>query len=188
MIGNIIDTIEKIFRYFIPGFIFIFLFKLSFPSKPQFILDNVGQVEFYIYVPCIGMVIYGLHRVILSSTIEPLLYLVNATAVSNFSVQKKLFRKLWEYPVALAKFFKVRHKKVDDNLSGYLFYRWSLQHYSLILSELLFFAYFIHEPDSLVERYKESVIIIASVILFFSLLFTTTMYRAERELYKADAV
>lgn len=61
---HIIDTIEKLFRYFIPGFIFIFMFKLAFPSKPQFILENIGQVEFYIYVPCIGMVIYGLHRFI----------------------------------------------------------------------------------------------------------------------------
>ena len=186
MISQVINTIEKIFRYFIPGFIFVFLFKLSFPSNPQFILQNIGQVEFYIYVPCIGMVIYGLHRILLSSTLELLLYLMNSTAVSNFSSEANLFKKLWEYPNALATFLKIRHKKADDNLSGYLFYRWSIQYYSLILSELMFASYFIHERLSLIERYKGSVIIIASIILFFSLLFTVIMFRTVNDLFIKD--
>ena len=88
---HIIDTIEKLFRYFIPGFIFIFMFKLAFPSKPQFILENIGQVEFYIYVPCIGMVIYGLHRVLVSGILEPVLYKMNMTAISNFAGNNREF-------------------------------------------------------------------------------------------------
>jgi hypothetical protein len=122
----------------------------------------------------------------LSSILEPILYLSNSTAVSNFAKETKIYKKLWEYPTALAKFFEVRHKKIDNNLSGYLFYRWSIQHYSLILSELLFASYLIHEPDSLIEYYKGSVLIIAFVILFFSLLFTVTMYRTEKEIYKKE--
>lgn len=182
--SHVIDTIEKIFRYFIPGFIFIFLFKLSFPSNPEFLLKNVNPLEFYIYVPCIGMVIYGLHRVILSSILEPILYLANSTAVSNFSRETNIFKKLRKYPTALAKFFEIRHKRANDNLSGYLFYRWSIQHYSLILSELLLVFCFIHERDSLIESYKGTVLIFATAVLFFSLLFTVIMYRSEKELYK----
>lgn len=182
--NHVIDTIEKIFRYFIPGFIFIFLFKLSFPSNPQFILKNIGQVEFYIYVPCIGMVIYGLHRLILFSILEPILYLLNLTAASNYSSEKNVFKKLWEHPTARAEFLKIRHKKTNENLSRYLFYRWSIQHYSLIFSELLIAAYFIHEKGSLIECYKGPVIVIALAILFLSLLSTITMYRTEKELYK----
>ena len=185
MTNHVINTIEKFFRYFIPGFVFIFLFKLSFPSKPQFILQNIGQVEFYIYVLCIGMVIYGLHRVIiLSSILEFILYFAKLTAVSNFAEKTKKGEMFLEYPAALAKFYEVRHKKENDNLSGYLFYIWSMNHYLLILSELLFVARFIHEPDSLIECYKGSVLIIASVILFFSLFFTIIMYLTEQKLYK----
>ena len=182
--SHVIDTIEKIFRYFIPGFIFIFLFKLSFPSNPQFILKNIGQVEFYIYVPCIGMVIYGLHRVLLFSILEPILYVANSTAVSNFSNEPNILRKLWEYPTALAKFLKIRHKIANESLSGYLFYRWSIQHYSLILSELLFVSYFLHEPDSFIQCHKGSILVIALVIFVLSLFPTIVMYRAEKELFK----
>ena len=93
----VIDTIEKIFRYFIPGVIFFILFNLSFPSTTKFLLENINSVELYIvFVPSIGMVIYGLHRVLLSSMLEPILYLVNSTAVSNFSDESNILKKLWE--------------------------------------------------------------------------------------------
>lgn len=149
--NTVIDTIEKVFRYFIPGFIFIFLFKLSYPSSEKYILPNISSLEFFIYVPCFGMVIYGIHRLLMSSFVEIYLYLIDLTAVSNFSKSKNIFHKLIEYPGALSQFFQVRHKAENQNLSGYLFYRWSIQHYCLILSELLYFFYFIHAPDSFIE-------------------------------------
>ncbi len=146
------------------------------------IKQNIDQIEFYIFVPCIGMVIYGLHRVFLSSTLELVLYMCNYTAVSNYASQH---RKLTEYPSALAKFFSTRHKSDHSNLSGYLMYRWSIQHYVLILSELLFVFYLIHEPNSFMDIYK-SYILFATVSIFIpSLFFTIIMYRTEKELFSS---
>lgn len=181
----LINAIEKVFRYFIPGFIFIFLFKLSFPSnKDPYILKNIGPVEFYIYVPCLGMVIYGIHRVFMSSLVEILLYKWNLTAVSNFASDS---RKIKEYPSALADFFKARHKKENQNLSSYLFYRWSIQHYCLILSELVFLFWFYHETESIMETYKWPVFFFLLIIFILSSLFTLIMYITEKKMFGKDS-
>jgi len=176
---SVVDTIEKVFRYFIPGFIFIFLFKLAFPSKPHFILDNIGKVEFYIFIPCLGMIIYGLHRVFLSAIIEPFLYKLNKTAISNFAGPKRMFK---EYPSALAKFLEIRHK-AEEKLSSYLFYRWSIQHYSLILCELTLIFLFIHEQKSIFEIHRCWIGIFLIITIISSSLLTYIMYGVEKNLF-----
>ena len=41
MVGKyVIDSIEKVFRYLLPGVVFVILFQLSYPNKPFNLLGN----------------------------------------------------------------------------------------------------------------------------------------------------
>lgn len=180
MLKEVIDTIEKIFRYFIPGFLFMLLFRLAFPSnKTNFFFDNIYSIGFYIFIPCLGMVIYGLHRVVWSAIVEIILYKLNKTAVSNFASPK---RKLREYPLAFSKFLKIRHE-AEENLSSYLFYRWSIQHYTLILCELVFIFLIFHEQKSIFAIHQRLIGIFTIIIFTISFYFTCIMYAVEKNLF-----
>lgn len=163
--NSIIDTIEKLFRYFIPGFIFIILFGLSCPVTFGKVLGFIDKFKFLSYLfipillPCIGMVIYGLHRVWMWGLLDWVLYLFNLNAVSNFynneKGKNKKSEKIWQYSSSLAEFFKTRHSQPEEskNLSDYLFYRWSIHHYVLILIELFPVFFFIKESGSKFDNY-----------------------------------
>lgn len=126
--------------------------------------------------------LWSSQSVLVSGILEPVLYKMNMTAVSNFAGKNREFKK---YPVALASFLNTRHKKLYDNLSGYLFYRWSIRHYSLILSELLFLFRFIHEPNSFMDIHKCTILLIALIIFIFAFLLTLIMYLTEKVLYNS---
>ncbi len=172
---SLASAVEKIFRYFVPGFLFVILFRLAFPSKT--ILSMMGKVEFAAFLPCLGMVIYGLHRLIYWVLIDYLIFKFNGSATS---LENK------SYPVSIGLFFQKRQneEKFPLKLSQYLHYRYSIIHYCLIFSELLFFFLMFHEQNSFLNKHKYVLWFVCSIVFVTSLVHYIQLSLAEKELFK----
>ncbi len=166
---SIITSIEKAFRYLVPGFLFVFLFKAAFPSKPEFILPNVGPVEFAILIPCVGMMVYGVHRVLFWTVLD---YLFAKAGIFVCSTRGR------RYSDTLADFISWR-RNASKNLLEYLHYRWSILHYTLILSEFLVVFSFLHEKTSVLHRYRVPLLIATIGLWLLSFIHYWTMLIAE---------
>ena len=75
MINKSIDTIEKVFRYLVPGFVFIALYKLYYPEMSIPFLSKNYTFDFYIYLPCLGILIYAIHRLFFE-LVDLLIYII----------------------------------------------------------------------------------------------------------------
>lgn len=158
-ITKIVDSVEKLLRYIIPGFIFTLFFKIAYPSNPMTILDNIGKIEFYIYLPFIGIVIYGFHRIVFEY-LDLIFYKIKNT--NRYEVIKK------------------NHKNLIDILP-YLDYKWAILHSSLITSELLFFfTVFFHQCNSIFEKYK-CLFVCISISLFTITMISYFMLHSDQD-------
>ncbi|MBN2546265.1 MAG: hypothetical protein JXB50_10745, partial [Spirochaetes bacterium] len=72
--NNIFNSIEKLFRYFLPGFLFVFLIKLSFVNIEKIFFKNIGILELIIGIYAIGMLIFAFYRMLLTVILEPILF------------------------------------------------------------------------------------------------------------------
>lgn len=158
-ISKIIDSIEKLLRYIIPGFIFTLFFKIAYPSNPITILNNIDKTEFYIYMPLVGIVIYGFHRIIFEY-FDLLFYKIKNT--NRYEVIKK------------------NHKNIK-NILPYLDYKWAILHSSLITIELFFlFTVFFHECKSIFEQHR-CLFTYISIFLFIITMISYFMLHYDQE-------
>ncbi len=177
---TVLDSIEKVFRYFVPGFTFIVLLRLAHPSQMYLMKPWTGELELLAMVLSLGMINYALHRILLWSAVEPLLYLFGGTAVCKFKPVRNSFPK---YPYALAAFFKARHGSENEKLSEYLFYRWSVHHYVLILAELLLVLTFTCDKNSFLCLHRTGALVFGFVVLGLGLANLVVMYVVEKYLF-----
>ena len=66
MKSSLFDSVEKVFRYFVPGVIFWVLFWISYPSVFKIILKKLVNIEVFGYIAVLvtGMIIFGIYRLI----------------------------------------------------------------------------------------------------------------------------
>jgi hypothetical protein len=164
--SNIINSIEKLLRYLIPGVTFYLLFALSYPSYFDEAFKKLSDSEILVFLSIftVGISIYVIHHSIIRFTLEQLAYLFNLSPVNMFSDN----RSLWNYSKSHAKLILSRkeHSKYPED---YYIYLWAIVHYSFIISWLiLIFAYF-HEETSWVECHARCFATVGFIILFLSL-------------------
>jgi hypothetical protein len=149
---GVFDSIEKVLRYLIPGFIFVFLVKISFSQE---ILTkyspNITSNEFYVFAPVFGMVIYNIHRVFLWPV-------------------DGICRRLYKRSLGEVLLNRAQLQRNNQELSDMLYYRWAIIHQGLIFSELVFFFTIIPDTRSIIKEYSCPLIGFA-LILFFVCLF-----------------
>ena len=85
--GDIIDSIEKILRYLIPGGAFCILFALSYPNYFDKAILTISKSELLVFLVIftVGISIYVVHSLIIKFTLEPLAYLLKLSPVNVFS-------------------------------------------------------------------------------------------------------
>ena len=163
---NIIDSVERVLRYLIPGVAFCLLFALSYPNdfdKAISIISGSGLIVFLVILT-VGMSIYVVHSQIIRFTLELIVYKIGISPVNVFSNNKCLCN----YTKSHAKLILSR-KKSTDYPEGYYIYLWSIIHYSFIMSYLLIFFAFAHEKDSWVESNVRLLAIVGFGILILSI-------------------
>jgi hypothetical protein len=165
----VIASIEKAFRYLVPGFLFVFLLKAAYPSKPALILQNIVSVEFAILIPCLGMMVYGVHRVIWWTIFD---YIFAKCGVFVCSKKGKRYSEI------LADFISWR-RAAPQGLLDYLHYRWSILHYTLILSELVICFSILNEEASVFHRHRGPFVVAAVGLWVLSMIHYYQMLVAE---------
>lgn len=184
MKSEFIDSIEKAFRYVVPGFVFVLLWKVAFPKDLHPWLGSPDKGDFYLLVACLGMVLYGLHRVIMSGVVELILYKFGQTAVCVFASES---RPITEFPAAIAKFMKERQLLDEDNrrLSSHLWYRWAIQHYCLMFCEMAVILSIFAQPESLPGKHRGWVLLVLVTLSVLTVWTTWIFYLVEREAFVA---
>jgi len=175
---SLFNSIEKAFRYLVPGFIFLVLARAACPSlvKQLLSVSDFGKIEYAIAVPSIGMVTYAVHRLLYWVTFEYLLFRcfkVPATRLySNF------------YPDALADFFVARQETIKDPLSGYLYYRFAVLHQCLMLAEMFLVFSLVQEVSSHFAKAQPWIAYAAGALWILSFIHFVQMLLAEKTLLK----
>ena len=158
-IKMILRQIPKVFRYLIPGFVFVVLYTISYADpcgkSLKQLLSNSGVAEGYmylVYLLLVGMVIYGIHRA--------LFWLVDDFIFSRYGTN------CWE-------FFKERYSNTEiADIVDYMEYRWSILHSCLITAELIVVFSLIAKQSAL---YMNSAVIAVSG-LFWGICFFIYCY------------
>jgi len=180
---NIFNSIEKIFRFFVPGFLFVYLMKLSSINIEKLFFKNIGVFELIVSIYAIGMLIYAFYRMFLTVLLEPVLFKANMTAVSNFGKSKKI--KFGDYPKAFAGFIKARYTKTEKNLSGYLHCSWSIVNYMFICAWMLFIFTLISGQGSLIRLNYIKFMISSIILIILSSVFLLIMYSIEKSIIES---
>ncbi len=172
---KIISSIEKIFRYFLTGIAFSFIYYLSKSSSLEITPPSDYGNIIYLYILAVGMSIYSIHRLIYFITIDWVLFKLKWSPVWTF--EGKYFEGLGKF-----------HKKMSENdntkVTGYYFYRLSMIHYVLILSEITWLLYPFSNNCSILIQYK-SLILISSIIIYLISLFNYYLAnRASKVIYE----
>ena len=163
---NIIDSVERVLRYLIPGVAFCLLFALSYPEDFDKAICKISGSELFVFlvILTVGISIYVVHSLIIRFIFEPIACWLNLSPVNVFSND----RCLCNYSKSHAKLILSREKS-PNYPKGYYVYLWSISHYSFIMSELLlFFAYF-HKKHSWAESNARFIAIGGTVILLLSI-------------------
>ena len=175
---NIIDSVERVLRYLIPGVAFCLLFALSYPNDFDEAISKIsgsGLIVFLVILT-VGMSIYVVHSQIIRFTLELIAYMIGISPVNVFSNDKCLCN----YSKSHAKLILSR-KKSTDYPEGYYIYLWSIIHYSFIMSYLLIFFAFAHEKDSWVESNVQLLAIVGVGILILSICSYMYMQALEKD-------
>lgn len=106
---TIIDSVERILRYLIPGVAFCLLFALSYPKNFDKAFAKISGSELMVFLSIftIGISIYVIHSLIIRFTLEPLAYLFNLSPVNIFSSD----RCLCNYSKSLAELNLFRNRQ-----------------------------------------------------------------------------
>ncbi len=195
---KIIDSIEKIFRYFLTGIAFSFIYHLSIRSSlniPTFTsFDNI----IYLYILAVGMTIYSIHRVIYWSIIDFfILFLPGWSPLSNFrqgilpiktrnpfKYVSVLFKYYRYYSEALGEFHKKMAKDKNTNVTNYLFYRLSIIHFCLILSEITWLLYPFSNDCSILVQNEHLIIPLSIIIWVISFINYISSNIASKRIYR----
>jgi hypothetical protein len=164
--SNIINSVEKVLRYLIPGVIFSLLFAISCPEQFDSLFSKISDSEVLVFLSIftLGISIYVVHHSIIRFTFEQIAYLIGQSPVNEYSDNHCLYN----YSKAHAKLIIAR-KKYSNYPENYYIYLWAIVHYSFIMSWLLFLFSFFHEKTTLLECHVVCFRIIGSIIFFLSI-------------------
>ncbi len=125
------SSVERVFRYLIPGvafFILLFLYDSTvFNTVPPAISES-GLVSFLV-VLAVGMTIYVIYSLIIRFSLERIAFKCKVSPVNEFCSDTCICH----YSRAHAELLILRNKK-KDYPSGYYTYLWSITHYAIIFS------------------------------------------------------
>ncbi len=148
-IKTVFSEIEKVFRYFVPGVVFLILMKLSGLDAKHSIIIYFDKTYTYFLGFVLGLVIYSIYRVIVFVVIDEM-----------FLCKKIEYKDLIEY--------------MNEKNNKYANYRSSLVHSVMITSILLIIFTCLSVKGSVIIEYKKHLIIASGIWLVIALI---EMYR-----------
>ncbi len=149
--GNkIINSVERVLRYLMPGVAFCILFALSYPNAFSYIFCKISDNNLFVFliILSIGMSIYIIHSQVVRFTLERYVYWKRRSPVNIFSDNESLCN----YSKAHADLIIFREKAPYYPKEKYI-YLWAIIHYSFMMSYLLLFFAFRNEEKSWVDSY-----------------------------------
>ncbi len=121
-INKIFDTVEKVFRYLVPAFVFTFLFKHCDNGNYTKYIAGLDNIKFALYFILSGMTIYSIHRV-LFELIDYIIFKANKKSILSHYINIS----------------NIKNNKID-----YFYYKMATFHSVLITMELtiIFIVYY----------------------------------------------
>ncbi len=132
-----IDSIEKVLRFVMPGFLFVLLYRMAYPPNSASPLGAIGNNELYIFIPFIGIAIYSVHRIVFE-----MLDFIIFNRITYGSLDR------------VAEHTRARFGEENRVLRDYMYYRWAIIHCSSIFAELLIFFSIFHENGTFFSKHS----------------------------------
>lgn len=166
---SVVNSIERVIRYLVPGFILVALLRVAFPSAKTPLLSTGNEVEFAVGVLCLGLMVYGIHRLVFWVSVD---HILSKLGIFPESKGRK------HYTETIAHFILRRHPCADTPCVRYRHYRWAIVHYCLILAEIAFVLSFVNEPHSILTIHHWRVVLCASALWGIAIVHYVQMLQA----------
>lgn len=143
--------IPKLFKYLVPGLLFVVLCAFSFPKDSEPLLLKLIARHPGAFLVLGGIGIYCIHRL--------LFWIIDELALKQYN------HDFWGF--LTGRFVKAGPESPDgaSTMLEHMNYRWDIIHTCLIMAELLFVFGLLAADGSLIDEYNEPVIVCA-VVLF----------------------
>jgi hypothetical protein len=160
--------IPKLFKYLVPGLLFVVLCVFSFPKDSEPLLLKLIAHHPGAFLVLGGIGIYCIHRL--------LFWIIDELALKQYN------RDFWAF--LTSRFVKTGADSSDgvSTMLEHMNYRWEIIHTCLIMAELLFVFGLFAADGSPIDEHKEPIIVCAVVL--FSIAAGLYVYFGKMELEK----
>lgn len=177
-LSSIIQTTESAIRYLLSGFVVTGVSLLSLANpKPIFAYGTENPLIAIAGIGAVGFVAFSIYRLAAWSLFDGAAFLsrLSAPAVERTN----LF-----YSEPYSKFLLWRfHSDFGKEIGGYLTYRWSVAHFSMVTAISLISCKFVHSQNSLIHPHSSEACWAGVIIFAFALWQISFLFRVERSLY-----
>lgn len=177
-LSSIIQTTESAIRYLLSGFFVTVVSLLSIANpKPIFVYGTENPLIALSVIGAVGFVVFSIYRIAAWVAFDGAAFLLGWSAPATERVGLN-------YSKPYSKFLLWRFQSdFGKEIGGYLTYRWSVAHFSVIAAGSLILSKLLHSPTSIIEPYSRATFWTGLIILAVALWQIAFLFRVERSLY-----
>jgi hypothetical protein len=170
------NSIDKVFRYLIPGVVLFVCTVCAYPDVWSYYLSKISTGVILLLIFSVGLVWCVVYRGFLTVFELSFIFRKKLTAVSLFKNHDSKVEARW------AEFVVTRQKIriVLPELSDYLDIRWSFVHL-LTQSSIVFFIFSLKHADNAVVFNWSQILLVSLVVLIVAVLQHGWMYSVEKK-------
>ena len=179
-IDKFTSSIELVIRYFMTGAAICAVAYISFAEPQSQLVDpwNLPLEGAGIVALSVGFCVFTIYRVTLWVFADGVFWLIGSSAPNLFTLKKPL-----SYDKPYAHFLLWRYSDaLPESLGGYLTYRWSVVHFSIVSAIAVLVASYLCADASLLHSHRCLVRLLAIVCMLLGLQQFWFLMRVEREL------
>lgn len=183
LINPLITSVEQFIRYLLSGAAIYAVYLLSIVNYEKHLLKIIeNPVIAIVGISIIGFICFSLYRAVVWIIID---FPFNWLGLSVMTIEKNQSLSNNNRMIVLLSNYILwrKSKNVRKKLSEYLYYRWSIVHFNMIVSIALWHAVFNKDENSIVDQWILYTWVLCGLLTFTAILNLYVMCGVERKIY-----
>jgi len=180
---KLIRSAEHFIRYLLSGVAIYSIYLLSVENPGKYI-NELSQNPFFGFaaIALLGFIVFSIYRSLIWASIDFIFLRIGWSVMNPQKGQNFYARE--DMVTCLSNYILWRKScNVSNGLSEYLYYRWAIVHFNIIVAFAIFYAEIFSHQNSIADRYKEYVIVAHLFIGASAITNLIVMCGVERKMY-----